>query len=249
MRWTRVPFALLVGLCVSTLVAGCVGDDPGSNDPSTGADGGPLTGELQGPCFKDGTCKQGLLCDPDLKLCRSTQGQSDGGGPNPPSDSGTDAPADASEAGSCNALTVAVNNAQSFPCPSVNGTTIDCQAGMACCPAQNGNGAKCTANDPDGGPSCGGPFLTCVSSAQCGNNGTVELCCASVASEPSNLAACPDRFVDLKNTSVICGACVGTASTRFCPTVGANNGCLQNETCKAAIAKFGTVSMYVNICQ
>lgn len=127
----RLPFALLLVLGLLP-VAACVGD----------AEPGAAAGTLDGPCFSNGTCNEGLTCGVVRGVAACIAGGTDAG-------VGVDAAADAADAADTGPAACTFQPT-TFPCPD---------PGAAAC---YGNAQSCSLTG------CSGLRWACFSPNKCG---------------------------------------------------------------------------------
>jgi hypothetical protein len=201
---------------VSTLaVAACVGDSPGLATPT------PVEGELDSPCFANGTCNEGLSCS----LVKGTA-KCVPAGSTPPVDASTlvdgavpDAPG--------SVPTVCKFQTTSFPCG-------DQMPPTACYGATQ----SCTLT----GCNVGDLAWQCFSPRQCSTP-----CCLSAANATLNAgASCAEGTLQMSGASVAGAACSPTAAcpagdTRLCQ---ANSDCPAGQKCSPV--KIGGAGAAIN---
>jgi len=158
----RISSAVFV--CVGWLA--CVGDDAAAPE-------GAATGELGGPCFSDGKCKEGLACNPAENVCAEAAGAVDGGTDGASvEDSGNVADTSVADGDAADAPTLACELSLQ---PGVRCPTTACTGVASCCIDPDGT-HTCTPS------SCAGAAkkFECDSKSVCGAG---TKCCAKVATE------------------------------------------------------------------
>jgi len=216
----------------------CVGEDPGS-----GNGGDPTTGDFNGPCFTDGRCKEGLVCDEQLRRCKQKNGGPDG---SPGNDGG---PGSEGGPGGCSALTVVVDDGSGVHCPRSATTESLCSSGQLCCPGDTSK--LCQPNT--GNPVCTNSMRTiqCMSNSQCASG---HLCQAiSTYRGPSKVAGCTEKQVTLENEHSFCAPPPDGGNDpnliRLCPKQGSDMGCLGGETCRPYITVANGIAFHINVCE
>lgn len=205
----------------------CTGDAPGLV-ASTG-DSGAVTGDRLGPCFGDGTCKQGLVCR-NGEICLTPDEPA-------PQDAGN-ARQDAGDAGpetlSCAQLGEA---GEGRVCARADGTVERCMSAQKCC---MGTGCFDRAQCPSGSPQwvCANK-MGCVEGASCVVLDTVlvptDAGCASL-----------DATESMRREGTTCSLTVDDRARELCTT---DTDCSDRRRCRpVTVFATGGHGVTVGIC-
>ncbi len=208
----RTP-AVIVALSLAAaflVVAACTAE-PTATEP------GAAQGERSGPCYPNGTCNEGLVCDDVSNRCVRASGGADGGGDDAglPTDT-TDAAAEDAGVDAANACAVTIppKDPNGFRCP--NDATCD----VGCCAGASSATCSELACEPDEAA------FQCEAPDTCFDD--VSVCCGTLV--PRVGGACTNVYDVLPQQRVACRSVCDTSTEK--PLCRTQTDCPQGLRCE-----------------